>query len=238
MTSRLVRGIVLTVGAGALATTAFTQAVTPPPASTIQQGAHATYKSKPITVGLIPAIKPTPKATTPNDADQMYDYINPCSLVPLNEIHTITGDYRLKFMSQNGLTSSLSRAAVARNTEEGEVGQVSCFLTNNLNSVKAQLMIGIVPDVQKVLFEIRFRQWNNDDNKIMWAERVPTRGLPGVDSAYMTYAVSRGERHYQQLFVHTKAGQTLEVLRPNKAQLRQLAAAALRTLDGSRYPGK
>ncbi|HJP95882.1 MAG TPA: hypothetical protein VJ843_00765 [Candidatus Saccharimonadales bacterium] len=238
--SRLVRVTALGLGVAALLTTAFTQGVTTSTPPTTQAVAPISTIT-PITPGLVPAQKPTskPKSTSSaDDANTLYDYINPCALVPLDEIHTITHNHRLLFQSKNGLTDRLSNAVVATNTEEGEIGQADCFLTSNLDYVKPQLLIGVVPDMLKVEFGIRYTQQNHDDNTVMWAERVPTRNLPGADSAYMTYAVVRGERLYQELFVHTKTGQMLEVLRPNKRQLHELAVAALRTLNGSRYPGK
>lgn len=215
--TRLVRAIALVLGAAALLAAAFTQAVTSAPASTLQSGNHANPAITPIAPGLVPSTpKPTPtKKSAADNVDTNDDYINSCSLVPLGTIRKITGDAQLMFVSKTN----------------GD-------LTTNLDDVKVQLMIGITPSEQLAVFNIHYRQVNHDDNRTIWAERASTRGLPGADSAYMTYSVERGERHYQELLVHTKAGQTLEIMRANQAQLRQLAYEALRTLNGTRYAGK
>lgn len=239
--TRLVRAIALVLGTAALLAAAFTQAVTSAPASTLQSGNHANPAITPIAPGLVPSTpKQTPtKKSAADNVDTNYDYINSCSLVPLGTIRKITGDTQLMFVSKtNGdLTTKVSDA---KTSDAGEtVGQQNnCFLTTNLDDVKVQLMIGITPSEQLAVFNIHYRQVNHDDNRTIWAERASTRGLPGADSAYMTYSVERGERHYQELLVHTKAGQTLEIMRANQAQLRQLAYEALRTLNGTRYAGK
>lgn len=234
--SRLVRVVTLALGIATLVTAAFTQEVTPAPASTLQSGTHTAPEATPIMIGRIldmPKLTPTPTA------DTAYDYINPCSLIPLAEIQAITGEHMLfgSTVAGEGLTNDLSKASVMPDID-GRAERSLCLLNTDVEYVKPQMAIGITPQVSRALFDSRYRQENNDDNHVMWAERVSTRGLPDADSAYMTYAVSRGKRLYQELFVHTTAGQTLEILRPNKDQLRQLAYEALRTLDGSRHPGK
>ena len=228
--SRLVRMVTLALGVATLAATALTQEVTPAPASTLQSGTHTAPATTPIMIGrILDTPKPTP--TT----DTVYDYINPCSLIPLAEIHAITGEHMLfgSTVVGEGLTNDLSKASVMPDID-GRAERSLCLLNTDIEYVKPQMAIGITPQVSRTLFDSRYQQENNDDNHVMWAERVSTKGLPDVDSAYMTYAVSHGKRLYQELFVHTTAGQTLEIMRPNKAQLRQLAYEALRTLNGSR----
>lgn len=236
--SRLVRGTVLALGAAALLTAALTQSDAPAPASTLRSGNHANPAITPITPGLVPSTpKPTPtKESTADNVDTSYDYINSCSLIPLSDIHRITGNQRLLYFGTKGLTSKLSETHASEDFEE--VGQYNCLLTSDVEYLKPQLMIAISPHMRRIDFSIRYQQENYDDDTKVWAVWTSTHGLPGADRAYMTYTVVRGERHYQGLFVHTKADQTLAVRRANKQQLRELAVAALRTLNGSRYPGK
>ena len=239
MSSRMARVIVVILGIAALVSAAFTPGITPPPASTLQAGVHAPYTVKPLPLGLaLPATVNNSKQDI-EDTAAVYDYINPCSLVSIAEVHAITGDQHLLFESKSryGLTTDVSDARVAR-LYHSETADAGCFLTANLDYVKVQLMIGISPSESRAAFDTSYQQENHDNNAIMSAKWVSTKGLPGAERAYMTYALHSGERHYQSLSVHTKAGQTLKILRANKHQLRGLATAALNTLDGSRYAGK
>jgi hypothetical protein len=61
MSSRLVRGIAVTLGASALVSAAFTRGATLPSAPTLQSGTSTARMINPITFGLIPSNTPKPK---------------------------------------------------------------------------------------------------------------------------------------------------------------------------------
>lgn len=235
MSSRLVQGIAAGLGAAALVTAVFTQGVTTVQSSTVQSGTHTQYSSKPITFDLIPAAKKSqPKRTVQNDATKLYDYINPCSLIPLDAIHKITGDYALKFNSKRaGLTTDPADAAV--NTS---IVPQLCMIAESLGNVKPSMLIGVMTQ-QSTAFYKQFRDsWNNGS---LHVQDVDAGGLPSAREASVIYITRDDQRVYSMLLVHTKYGQTLAIKWTGKNTvpvLRQLAYEALRTLNGSRYPGK
>lgn len=238
MSSRLFRGLAVTLGAGALMTAAFTQGVTPPPASTVQAGTHG-KSTKPMPLGLIPttvAPKPQPKQQANTE---VYDYINPCSLLPLDVIHKITRDYRLKFNSiHGGLTSNVSDAAVTTLVSDPLMPKL-CMIDPEPGNVKPTTFVGVKTQQSTEQFETLRRHWQN--NSYYNAQDVDVAGLPNTREAFMPYTTVNGQRFPSLLFVRTASNQTLVVSWSGKFAvpvMRQLAYEALRTLDGSRYPGK
>jgi hypothetical protein len=192
----------------------------------------------PITFGLIPSNAPKPKAAANPDNTEVYDYINPCSLIPLSEIHAITGNFGLKFNSKHaGLTTDLADAQLSTLVNAPEMPKL-CMLDESSGNVKPSMFIGVMAQ-QSTEFYLQFRDsWNNGS---LHAENVDTGGLPSAREASAIYIASGGHRFYTLLLVHTKYNQTLVVNWSGKDTvpvLRQLAYEALRTLDGSRYPGK
>jgi len=243
MSSRLVQGIAAGLGVAALVTAAFTQSVTPPPASTIRSGEHATYHTKPITFGLIPAAKPKP-TTQNDDADTPYDYINPCSLIPLSEIRAITGNHHLKYIAKHGsMTTDVANAQLS--TISDPTLPKVCVLDPEVGYVKPTVFVGIMTQ-QSTEDYMKFRQhWNTSHTYSSFrAQDVDSSGLPGAREVSAIYSTTRGGstiRYYTLLFVHTKDNQTLIIKWSGSNALpvlRQLAYEALRTLNGSRYPGK
>lgn len=234
MSSRLVQSIAAGLGAAALVTTAFTQGATTVQSSTVQSGTHANPKITPITPGLVMSTTPKPKPTAQNDAAKLYDYINPCSLVPLDAIHKITGDYALKFNSKRaGLTTDPADAAV--NTS---IMPQLCMIDESLGNVKPSMLIGVMTQ-QSTAFYKQFRDsWNNGS---LHAQDVDAGGLPSAREASVVYITRGDQRVYSMLLVHTKYGQTLAIKWTGKDTvpvLRQLAYEALITLTGQRYSGK
>jgi hypothetical protein len=160
-------------------------------------------------------------------------------LIPLSEIHAITGNFGLKFNSKHaGLTTDLADAQLSTLVNAPEMPKL-CMLDESSGNVKPSMFIGVMAQQSTEDFLALRKQW--DGNTYYDAQDVDTGGLSSAREASAIYIASGGHRFYTLLFVHTKYNQTLVVNWSGKDTvpvLRQLAYEALRTLDGSRYPGK
>lgn len=239
MTTRMVQGLALALGAGALATAALVQQAIVSPASTVQAGTHAAAVPQPIGFGLIPPQHNAHKTKPATGANTLYDYVNPC-LIPLDEIRKITSDNTLKFDGMgNKMTTNVAdaRPITLADTSLPPV----CAADPGPGYVKPVFFVGVKTQQSTEGFMSLRKHW---DDSYWNAQDVEVNGLPSAREAFAMYAPLGNKRAYVMLFVHTKYDQTLVVkwsgtnAHPAMPVLRQLAYEALRTLTGSRYPGK
>jgi len=214
------------IGVAVLASALLTQGAAPSPIVTTAATATPGVQIKPITFGLAPQPS-TRKPVTENT--ELYDYVNPCGLVPLPEVREITDQGMLYYSVKNGesLTANVNDAQVWSSRQHR---RLTCNLTSGINS-------GLPVDISCQLrmsaseFWERYRTENSDSIPDRTARKVRL-AIPGINDAYVGYEHERPWR----LIARTKYGTELAITGPEDIDvLTGLMRAAASTIDGSRY---
>lgn len=202
------------------------------PPSTHHNQATAASSLKPIDFSLLPR-----KHKARQDDNTKVDYyVSPC-LIPLPEIREITNKPLLFESKQQGegLTSNVADARVSSGAPAFDFPL--CTLTTDVNSVKLEFGVGVTHETKD---QFKARKQPRSIPGQFGTREISLRGFPNTTAARLTYGYRSStdrQRAYSSLSVHTRSGYSIFVIysTTRKDELRRLAIAALRTLDGSRY---